>query len=135
MWRAAKAVIYQGSANQGPGQARCSRPTLWMPAPISAGAAMPLVFVHGVATRRDPDYERGVAARNAMFRRYVYPALGWDDRLDPFNAYWGGEAESSAGTMHRCPGRMWRPSVPPRRPRICSLLRQREAGLSIPMRR
>jgi hypothetical protein len=53
---------------------------------------MPLVFVHGVATRQSPDYERGVAARNALFRRYVYPALRWDDRVDPFNAYWGGDA-------------------------------------------
>jgi hypothetical protein len=53
---------------------------------------MPLVFVHGVATRRTPDYERGVAARNALFRRYVYPALHWDDRVDPFTAYWGGDA-------------------------------------------
>jgi len=53
---------------------------------------MPLVFVHGVATRRNPDYERGVAARNALFRRYVYPALHWDDRVGPFTAYWGGDA-------------------------------------------
>jgi pimeloyl-ACP methyl ester carboxylesterase len=53
---------------------------------------MPVVFVHGVATRRNPDYERGVAARNALFRRYVYPALHWDDRVDPFTVYWGGDA-------------------------------------------
>jgi hypothetical protein len=53
---------------------------------------MPLVFVHGVATRRNPDYERGVAARNALFRRYLYPAFRWDDRVDPFTAYWGGDA-------------------------------------------
>ena len=53
---------------------------------------MPLVFVHGVATRRTPDYERGVAARNALFRRYLYPALRWNDRVDPFTAYWGGDA-------------------------------------------
>jgi hypothetical protein len=53
---------------------------------------MPLVFVHGVANRRTPDYERGVAARNALFRRYLYPAFGWDDRVDPFTAYWGGDA-------------------------------------------
>jgi hypothetical protein len=52
----------------------------------------PLVFVHGVATRRNPGYERGVAARNAMFRRYLYPVLHWDDHLDPFTAYWGGDA-------------------------------------------
>ena len=56
------------------------------------GGAMPLVFVHGVATRRTPDYERGVAARNALFRRYLYPALRWNDRVDPFTAYWGGDA-------------------------------------------
>jgi hypothetical protein len=53
---------------------------------------MPLVFVHGVAARRTPDYERGVAARNALFRRYVYPALRLDDRVEPFTAYWGGDA-------------------------------------------
>ena len=53
---------------------------------------MPVVFVHGVATRRNADYERGVAARNALFRRYVYPALHWDDRVDPFTVYWGGDA-------------------------------------------
>src|SRR6266568_979411 len=56
------------------------------------GGIMPLVFVHGVANRRTPDYERGVAARNALFRRYLYPAFGWDDRVDPFTAYWGGDA-------------------------------------------
>lgn len=56
------------------------------------GVVMPLVFVHGVATRRNPDYERGVAARNALFRRYVNPALGWGHQVDPFNAYWGGDA-------------------------------------------
>jgi pimeloyl-ACP methyl ester carboxylesterase len=53
---------------------------------------MPVVFVHGVATRRNPGYERGVAARNAMFRRYLYPTLHWDDCFDPFTAYWGGDA-------------------------------------------
>lgn len=53
---------------------------------------MSLVFVHGVATRQSSDYEAGVAARNALFRRYVYPVLRWDDRLDPFNVYWGGDA-------------------------------------------
>ena len=54
--------------------------------------AMPLAFVHGVATRRTPEYERGVAARNALFRRYLYPALHWEDHIDPFAAYWGGDA-------------------------------------------
>jgi hypothetical protein len=33
-----------------------------------------------------------VAARNALFRRYLYPALQLDDRVDPFTAYWGGDA-------------------------------------------
>ena len=60
--------------------------------PLPVGGEMPLVFVHGVATRRNPGYERGVAARNAMFRRYLYPVFHWDDRLDPFTVYWGGDA-------------------------------------------
>src|SRR5690349_20945219 len=53
---------------------------------------MSLVFVHGVANRSDPEYERGVDARDALFRRYIYPPLGWDDRVSPSNAYWGGDA-------------------------------------------
>jgi hypothetical protein len=53
---------------------------------------MPPVFVHGVATRWSPDYERGVAARDALFRRYLFQTLGWDTDLEPRNVYWGGNA-------------------------------------------
>lgn len=53
---------------------------------------MALVFVHGVATRRDSDYERGITARDALFRRYVYPVMNWDSNARPFNAYWGDAA-------------------------------------------
>ena len=53
---------------------------------------MPLVFIHGVNTRAtDPDYERGVAARQMMFEQLVarpmrttYP----DFRIAP-DVYWG----------------------------------------------
>jgi hypothetical protein len=32
---------------------------------------MPIVFVHGVATRRGTEYEEGVRARHAFLREYV----------------------------------------------------------------
>ena len=95
---------------------------------------MPLVFVHGVATRRSPDYERGVAARNALFRRYMYPALGWDDRIDPFTAYWGGDAAEFRWDHASLPQEDARPSGQPNRLRTCCLLKQRKERMSILMR-
>jgi hypothetical protein len=53
---------------------------------------MALAFIHGVGNRDDRDYQRGVAARDALFRRYVYPALKLAGEPGPFNAYWGGDA-------------------------------------------
>jgi hypothetical protein len=53
---------------------------------------MALAFIHGVGNRDGEKYQRGVAARDALFRRYVYPALQWDNQPGPFNAYWGGDA-------------------------------------------
>jgi hypothetical protein len=54
---------------------------------------MPLAFVHGVNTRNDdPDYYRSVAARKAMFERYVVPAVvkqGFPDFTVAEDVYWG----------------------------------------------
>lgn len=52
---------------------------------------MPLVFVHGVATRAGKDYDVGVATRDALFRRYL---LARHRRTDGkpvtiLNPYWG----------------------------------------------
>jgi hypothetical protein len=54
---------------------------------------VPVVFVHGVATRASASERDGIDFRNAMMRRYIFPPLG----LDPagvvmFDPYWGGYA-------------------------------------------
>ena len=53
---------------------------------------MPIVFVHGVATRRGTQYDEAVALRDALLRRYVYDRLGLDAGVSVTNAYWGDEA-------------------------------------------
>lgn len=51
---------------------------------------MPLVFVHGVATRDSPSYKKSVTARDAYFRRYLLPAIpGVPSDAHIFNPYWG----------------------------------------------
>ena len=53
---------------------------------------MPVVFVHGVATRRSADYREAVRARDALFGEYVYGRLGLDRGIPITNAYWGDDA-------------------------------------------
>jgi hypothetical protein len=53
---------------------------------------MPIVFVHGVATRTTGSYETEVAGRNALLQRYVAPALGWAASVPILNPYWGDDA-------------------------------------------
>jgi hypothetical protein len=36
---------------------------------------MPIVFVHGVATRRHPGYAKSEAARAALMRSFLVPRL------------------------------------------------------------
>lgn len=51
---------------------------------------MPLVFVHGVATRKGPDYEESEAARNALFRSILFGDLVHDPAsVTILNPYWG----------------------------------------------
>ena len=52
---------------------------------------MPLVFVHGVATRDLPQYRAAVAQRDALFKRLVIS----DDQVI-FNPAWGDHATSFA---------------------------------------
>lgn len=58
---------------------------------------MPIVFVHGVATRREQDrgraYERRVTARTALIRQILAPALGLaPSSVSVLNPYWGDRA-------------------------------------------
>jgi hypothetical protein len=54
---------------------------------------VPLVYVHGVATRRSPDsdaYERAVRRRDALFRRFTLPRMARGQSLSNIsNPYWG----------------------------------------------
>jgi hypothetical protein len=53
---------------------------------------MPIVFVHGVATRRGAHYDGAVKARDALLRRYFYDRLGLGADSAVTNAYWGDDA-------------------------------------------
>lgn len=53
---------------------------------------MPIVFVHGVATRGGDRYDSAVAARDALFRRYMYEPLGYPEQTPLTSVYWGDEA-------------------------------------------
>lgn len=53
---------------------------------------MPIVFIHGVATRRGAQYDHAVRARDALFRRYVYEHLRFPAGLPVTNVYWGDNA-------------------------------------------
>ncbi|MGW9213002.1 hypothetical protein ACWGR4_39315 [Embleya sp. NPDC055664] len=58
---------------------------------------MPVVFVHGVATRRSPAYERSSAQRSALLRSFLAPALRVPtDALTVLDAYWGDAASTFA---------------------------------------
>lgn len=54
---------------------------------------MPLVFVHGVNVRYDPESDPHVEARNAHFRSFALPGVAANpSAVKFFNPYWGGEA-------------------------------------------
>ena len=59
---------------------------------------MPLVFVHGVANRMGDAYQRGVATRNALFRRFLLSAHSRSDGQEPviLSPYWG----DKGGRLH-----------------------------------
>lgn len=49
---------------------------------------MPLVFVHGVATRQTPEYQARVRQRDALFQKLVLP----ENSPPPFDPDWGSNA-------------------------------------------
>lgn len=51
---------------------------------------MPFVFVHGVNTRKDADYDREEQVRAAFLREIVAPVVGIDPLQPIFAPYWGG---------------------------------------------
>src|SRR5687767_14768443 len=52
---------------------------------------MPLVFVHGVSNRMGDEYRKGVATRDALFRRYLLSGHSRSDGQEVAicNPYWG----------------------------------------------
>src|SRR5690242_15495934 len=51
---------------------------------------MPIVFVHGVANRKGPEYDNGVKAREAFLTQIVIPDLGLDPATVKIHSpYWG----------------------------------------------
>jgi hypothetical protein len=58
---------------------------------------MPIIFVHGVATRKDAAYEKAVAARMALMRSFLLAPLGLNrDTVKFWNPYWGDDAAEFA---------------------------------------
>ncbi|WP_328549888.1 hypothetical protein [Streptomyces sp. NBC_00366] len=62
---------------------------------------MPIVFVHGVGTRRSSKYHRLTKARGELFQEFLAPALKATGRLHIVNPFWGDKA-ASFGWDHAC---------------------------------
>jgi len=62
---------------------------------------MPVVFVHGVGTRRDSRYAKLEAVRAALVRSFLMPTTG---PVSLFSPYWGGQAASFAWGNASLPG-------------------------------
>lgn len=58
---------------------------------------MPIVFVHGVGTRRDKAYKNATKTRIALMRSFLLPPLHLDAHKVTFwNPYWGDDAATFA---------------------------------------
>jgi hypothetical protein len=58
---------------------------------------MPVVFVHGVANRKNAAYTEDESTRDAFLKRYLGAAMGVPpEQLDVANPYWGGEGAKFA---------------------------------------
>jgi hypothetical protein len=51
---------------------------------------VPIVFVHGVATRLEPKYWQDLEARKELIRAFLRAPLGLPETVEPRFAYWGG---------------------------------------------
>jgi len=66
---------------------------------------VPLVFVHGVGTREGPGFEESVAARDALFRRFMLArALPDPSAVTISNPYWGRHGARPAWGHASLPG-------------------------------
>jgi hypothetical protein len=66
---------------------------------------MPIVFVHGVGTRKNDAYKQALKARAALMRSFLLPPLGLDvDRVKFWDPYWGGDAADFAWKYASLPG-------------------------------
>jgi hypothetical protein len=58
---------------------------------------MPIVFVHGVGTRKDKAYEHALKGRRALMRSFLLPSLDLDSgKVKFWDPYWGGDAAEFA---------------------------------------
>jgi hypothetical protein len=58
---------------------------------------VPIVFVHGVNTRRDPEYEESERVRDELFRKFALDGVVSDPtKVTILNPYWGGHAAKFA---------------------------------------
>jgi hypothetical protein len=64
---------------------------------------MPIVFVHGVSTRKSPDYDAAVAARDALLRQVFLPAADLTRTALVLNPYWGDEGVTFAYDLASVP--------------------------------
>ncbi len=71
----------------------------------AGGAILPVLYVHGVATRRGPAKDRADAQRTALTRQFLGPVLaGAPDALSTQEGFWGEEAASFAWRHASLPG-------------------------------
>lgn len=66
---------------------------------------MPLVFVHGVATRKSPDYSRMVELRDALFKETALAGIVPASEATVLNPYWGGSGVTFAWNHACVPGK------------------------------
>ncbi|MEU4237725.1 hypothetical protein [Actinoplanes sp. NPDC026619] len=67
-------------------------------------AHMPIVFIHGVANRRDHAYLRDENIRNALFRRFLGPVIEDPPDTPVTNPYWGDSGAAFRWNHRSLPG-------------------------------
>jgi hypothetical protein len=71
---------------------------------VTWGETMPLVFVHGVNTRMSENYQRGVEARDALFRRFLLEAVvAAPQQAAIISPYWGDDVAKFAWKLASVP--------------------------------
>jgi hypothetical protein len=65
---------------------------------------MPLVFVHGVATRKSVEYDRILRLRDSLFTQIALAGIGAPKPVTVINPYWGDSGASFAWNHASLPG-------------------------------